>query len=224
MLIPSIDLMGGKVVQLVQGARKLLEFDDYEPWIERFRYFPLVQLIDLDAALGSGNNVSLVSEIVQQLPCQVGGGIRSIAGADRLLQAGAQRVIFGSALFRGNLVDQDLACSLAAGLPRESLTFAVDAKAGRLAVRGWRATLDLSPVAAMRLLEPFCSAFLYTNIETEGTMCGIATGTPQALRAATARKLYYAGGIRSWEEINRLDALGVDAVVGMAIYKEVLTV
>ena len=93
MLIPSIDLMGGKVVQLVQGKKKALEFDGFEDWVERFSAYPLVQLIDLDAAIGPGNNAALVGEIASRLPCQVGGGIRSIAAAQNMLAAGARRVI-----------------------------------------------------------------------------------------------------------------------------------
>ena len=100
MLIPSIDLMGGKIVQLVQGERKHVEFSNFAEWVERFRGFPLVQLIDLDAAMDSGTNSPLIAQIVQQLPCQVGGGIRSIERAAQLLQQGARRVIFGSALIR----------------------------------------------------------------------------------------------------------------------------
>jgi phosphoribosylformimino-5-aminoimidazole carboxamide ribotide isomerase len=100
-LIPSIDLMGGKIVQLVQGEKKALEFDNFDYWIERFSKYPLVQVIDLDAARGAGNNRLLVNQIVQRLNCQVGGGIRSLETARELLQAGARRVILGSALIKG---------------------------------------------------------------------------------------------------------------------------
>src|ERR1700729_1256649 len=98
MLIPSIDLMGGKIVQLVQGQRKALEFDDFEEWMARFSSFPLVQLIALSAAIGTGNNRELVRQFARRLPCQVGGGIRSIQTAEDLLAAGARRVILGSSL------------------------------------------------------------------------------------------------------------------------------
>lgn len=224
MLIPSIDLMGGKIVQLVQGRRKQLEFDDFGPWIERFRHYPLVQLIDLDAAMGSGDNRGIVTELLGHLPCQVGGGIRNIAGAERLLAQGARRVIFGSSLFTGSSVDLGFARSVAETLPRDALTFAVDAKHDRVAIRGWRDTVDLMPLEAIRRLDPYCGAFLYTNIESEGLMCGAPLEKAQSLRAITSRKLMFAGGIRSWDEINHLDALGIDAVVGMAIYSRVLAI
>src|ERR1700693_5784096 len=107
MLIPSIDLMGGKIVQLVQGKRKALEFDDFDTWVQRFLKYPLVQLIDLDAAIGTGNNVELVREVARQLPCQVGGGIRSVTAAEAALAAGAQRVILGSALFSDGKLDEN---------------------------------------------------------------------------------------------------------------------
>lgn len=218
MLIPSIDLMGGKIVQLVQGEKKSLEFDDFAPWIEKFRAYPLVQLIDVDAAIGTGNNRERIADLVRQLPCQVGGGIRTAGDAERLLSAGARRVIFGSALFDEDKADVSFAHSLAAELPRERLTFAVDARRDQVAVRGWRRVLPLSPAKAIQSLEDYCSAFLYTHIDTEGMMCGIPMDKISALRAATSRKLICAGGIRTWEEIERLDAMEMDAVVGMAIY------
>lgn len=224
MLIPSIDLMGGKIVQLVQGKDKLLEFDDFEPWVERFRDYPLIQLIDLDAAMNKGDQRELIAQLACRLPCQVGGGVRGAKDAEQLFQAGAQRVILGSALFRENAVDEDFARNLSENLPSERLTFAVDAKNGRVAVRGWRATLNLAPSDAMRALEAYCGAFLYTHIDTEGLMCGIPFEIVSQLRATTARRLFCAGGIKSWDEIHRLDAAGVDAVVGMAIYNLSLAV
>lgn len=218
MLIPSIDLMGGKIVQLVQGRELALASDDCERWIERFRRYPLVQLVDLDAALGTGNNRLLAEEFMRRLPCQVGGGVRTIGDAVRLFEAGARRVVFGSALFHDGCPDREFARSLAAALPREQLTFAIDARDDRIAVRGWRVLLDLTPRQAIRSLEDFCGAFLYTHIATEGRMCGIPLDTVRTLREATSRRLICAGGIRSQAEVAQLDALGVDAVVGMAIY------
>lgn len=218
MLIPSIDLMGGKIVQLVQGERKQLEFDNFADWIDRFRRFPLTQLIDLDAAIGRGDNASLIAEIVRQLPCQVGGGIRCIDRAGQLLDLGARRVIFGSSLIRDAQPDLNFARSAAADLGMDSLTFAVDSKAGRVAIRGWREQTTLTPLAMMQALEPFCGAFLYTHIDTEGLLQGIPIDTVRALRAATTRKLIVAGGVSTLSQIDQLDALGIDAVVGMAIY------
>jgi phosphoribosylformimino-5-aminoimidazole carboxamide ribotide isomerase len=218
MLIPSIDLMGGKIVQLVQGERKQLEFENFADWIDRFRPFPLVQLIDLDAAMGHGNNAIQVKQIAQELPCQVGGGIRSIARAKELLALGARRVIFGSSLIRNAQPDLDFARAASEQLGSDSLTFAIDSKAGRVAIRGWRERTTLTPAEMMQALEPFCSTFLYTNIDTEGLLQGIPMETVRALRAATTRKLIVAGGVSTIAEIEHLDSLGIDAVVGMAIY------
>jgi phosphoribosylformimino-5-aminoimidazole carboxamide ribotide isomerase len=218
MLIPSIDLMDGKIVQLVQGERKALEFSNFEEWIQRFRGFPLVQLIDLDAAMGRGNNTELVAQIVGRLPCQVGGGIRSIQRAQELLQQGARRVIFGSALIRDARPDEQFAGEAAANLGANFLTFAIDSKAGRVAIRGWKEQTTLTAVEMVLELEPYCGAFLYTHIDTEGLLNGISMEAVQSVRAATSRTLMAAGGVSTLEEVDELDALGIDSVVGMAIY------
>jgi phosphoribosylformimino-5-aminoimidazole carboxamide ribotide isomerase len=217
-LIPSIDLMGGKIVQLVQGEKKVLEFDDFEEWIARFSGFPLVQLIDLDAAIGTGNNRALLSKFTTRLPCQVGGGIRSLADAAEVLAVGAKRIILGSVLIRDSQVDQAAANTFADTLGPDRLTFGVDSKGGRVAIRGWREVTELLPETMIRVLEPLCAAFLYTHIDTEGLMRGIPLETVRTLRAATSRQLIAAGGIASQKEIDQLHQLGIDAVVGMAIY------
>lgn len=219
MLIPSIDLMGGKVVQLVQGARKALEFDDFVPWVDRFAKYPLVQLIDLDAALGRGNNRDVVRVIARRLPCQVGGGIRSVVEARAAFEAGAQRVIVGSSLISAGQIDTEFAREMATQLGADKLVFAADCRRGHVAIKGWTEATAITAEELMRKLESYCSAFLYTNIDTEGLLSGIPMAVIEALRKATARQLIAAGGIRSQQEIADLDALGVDAVVGMAIYK-----
>jgi len=218
MLIPSIDLMGGKIVQLVRGERKALEFDDFEEWIQRFSSFPLVQLIDLDAAMGNGNNAELVVQLARRLPCQVGGGIRSIATAKQTLAFGAKRVILGSSLVRDGKPDRTFAKQAAQTLGREKLVFAIDTKQGRVAIRGWRELTDVTAIEMICVLEPWCSAFLYTHIDTEGSMQGIPFDTVRQLRNSTKKQLIVAGGIATNEEIARLHAMNVDAVVGMAIY------
>lgn len=218
MLIPSIDLMGGKIVQLVQGERKVLEFDDFEEWIARFSSFPLIQLIDLDAALGAGNNRDLVHKFARRLPCQVGGGVRSIQAAEQMLSIGAQRVILGSSLIRDGRPDSVFAEKIADAVGPEKLVFAIDSKQGRVAIRGWREITTITPLEMISALEPWCSAFLYTNIDTEGLMRGIPMDTVSRLRASTAKQLIVAGGIASSQQVDQLDALGIDAVVGMAIY------
>ncbi len=218
MLIPSIDLQGGRVVQLVQGERLAIASDDVEGWIRRFSHFDRVQLIDLDAAKAEGDNASLVETICARLPCRVGGGVRSVARAEALLTHGARKVIIGSALFRGDRPDLELARSFADAVGAERLIAAVDARGGRVAIHGWRTVLDITPVDAVRALEPFVGEFLYTNVDTEGLMQGTDRQAIEAVRAATTRAIAAAGGITAEAEIAWLDGIGVDAVVGMAVY------
>ena len=222
MLIPAIDLLGGQVVQLVQGEEPRLAFDDVDFWIERFRPYPIVQLIDLDAAKRQGHNRALIERIARELPCQVGGGVRTVEDAQALLDSGARKVIFGSALFEElkdeAAVNTTLAGELHRVLGRERFLASIDTKGGRVAVRGWRHQLALSPEEAMRALEPFCGGFLYTHVDTEGTMRGFPLEQARRLRALTERQLIVAGGIREQAEIDALHAMGVDAVAGMAVY------
>jgi phosphoribosylformimino-5-aminoimidazole carboxamide ribotide isomerase len=223
MLIPSIDLMGGKIVQLVQGEKKKLEFDNFEYWIDRFSKYPTVQLIDLDAARGVGDNRQLVRQIVGRLPCQVGGGIRDVETAQQLLSLGARKVIIGSALLTRSAtsdveINKQHAGALADAIPKKALMFALDSRGGRVAIDGWRKQTALTPFDMIRELEPFCGSFLYTHIDTEGLMGGIPMATVRAIRAATNHHLVVAGGITGQQEIDTLDALGIDAVVGMALY------
>ena len=218
MLIPSIDLQNGQVVQLVQGERLAIEVADPEPWIERFSRFPRVQLIDLDAARGRGDNAALVRAICARLPCRVGGGIRSVERAREVLALGAHAVIAGSALFRDGAVDAAFARLLAETAGVDRVIAAVDSRGGRVVIHGWKTALPLTAVDAVRALEPFCSEFLYTHVDTEGLMSGTDMQAIMAVRQATAKRVTAAGGITTWDEINRLDAAGIDAVVGMAIY------
>ena len=219
MLIPSIDLMGSKIVQLVQGKKKALEFDDFEEWIERFSKYPLVQLIDLDAAMGQGSNAARIVEIARRLPCQVGGGIRSMDAARSALEAGAQRVIVGSALFAEGKLDCEFAEQLADLAGANRLVFALDAIGGRVTTHGWRKVSNVRPIEMIQALDGWCAAFLYTHVDTEGLLQGFPQEVIAPLRAATKRQLIAAGGIRSQQEIDALDAMGVDSVVGMAIYR-----
>jgi len=218
MLIPSIDLMSGKIVQLVQGEKKALDFDDFEYWIERFSKYPLVQLIDLDAAKGEGDNRHLLSRFISKLPCQVGGGIRDIATAQQVAALGAKRVIIGSALFKDGKIQRELAAEFARVLTPQKLTFAVDAKKGKVAIHGWRTVTEFTAAQAMRELDRWCNAFLYTHVDTEGMLKGFPAEVVPELQLATSRKIIVAGGISSMEEVRRLDNMGVDAIVGMAIY------
>jgi phosphoribosylformimino-5-aminoimidazole carboxamide ribotide isomerase len=218
MLIPSIDLQGGRIVQLVQGEKLAVETDDVDVWVARFARYSKVQLIDLDAAKGEGANEALVARICGALPCRVGGGIRTIERAEATLAIGATKVILGSSLFKDGAVDIDFARRLSDRVGPERLIAAVDGRGGRVVVHGWRTALDLTPADAMQRLEPFFGEFLYTHVDLEGLMRGTDMPAIAALRAATTRPLTAAGGITTREEIDRLDAMGIDAVVGMAIY------
>jgi phosphoribosylformimino-5-aminoimidazole carboxamide ribotide isomerase len=218
MLIPSIDLQGGKIVQLVQGERLAVETSDVDAWIQKFAAYPKVQLIDLDAAKGAGNNESLVARICRALPCRVGGGIRTIERAQAILAVGARKVILGSSLFTGNLVNIHFARDLSDQIGPDRLIAAVDGKGGKVVVHGWRTSLEISPAEAIRMLEPFFSEFLYTHVDLEGLMKGTDMAAIRALRETTTRALTAAGGITTHEEIDLLDAMTVDAVVGMALY------
>jgi phosphoribosylformimino-5-aminoimidazole carboxamide ribotide isomerase len=225
MLIPSIDLLGGRIVQLVQGEKLRLAFDDFEYWIEKFSKFPLVQLIDLDAAMRQGDNSELVAQIAKRLPVQAGGGIHTVERARQVLEAGAKRVIIGSALFSAEgKVNTEFATELAAAVGAERVVAGIDTKNGRIAVKGWKAQVALTPDDAIPELEAHAAAFLYTHVDGEGLMQGFPIEAAARLRKLTQRQLIVAGGIRSQQEVDALDALGADAVVGMAVYTELLAV
>jgi phosphoribosylformimino-5-aminoimidazole carboxamide ribotide isomerase len=225
MLIPSIDLLGGRIVQLVQGEKLRLAFDDFEYWIGKFSRFSLIQLIDLDAAMRQGDNSGLVAQIAKRLPVQAGGGIHSIDRARQVLDAGAKRVIIGSAFFtEAGVVNTEFAANLAATIGPDQVVAGIDTKNGRIAVKGWKAQVALTPDDAIPHLEPHVSAFLYTHVDGEGLMQGFPIATAERLRKLTRRQLIVAGGIRSQEEVDALHALGADAVVGMAVYTELLAV
>ncbi|MGO9324521.1 MAG: HisA/HisF-related TIM barrel protein [Terracidiphilus sp.] len=225
MLIPSIDLMGGRIVQLVQGEKLRLAFDDFEYWIEKFSRFPLVQLIDLDAAMRQGDNSALVEQIAKRLPVQAGGGIHTIDRARQVLNAGARRVIIGSAFFTAEgAVNSIFAAELASAIGFDRIVAGIDTKNGRIAVKGWKAQIALTADDAIPQLEPHVAAFLYTHVDTEGTMQGFPIETAARLRKLTKRQLIVAGGIRSQQEVDALDTIGADAVVGMAVYTKLLAV
>jgi phosphoribosylformimino-5-aminoimidazole carboxamide ribotide isomerase len=233
MLIPSIDLMGGRIVQLVRGEKLKLAFDDFDYWIERFAAYPLVQLIDLDAAMRQGENRVLIERIASRLPCQVGGGIRTVEQAEALINAGARRIIFGSVLFAqpdspetagSSPVNSAFAKMAAQALGVERIVAGIDTKQGKIAIKGWKEQVELLPDDAIHLLEPYCGAFLYTHVDTEGTMQGFPIEVAKRLRALTRKQLIVAGGIREQSEIDELDRIGVDAVAGMAVYSGKLQV
>jgi phosphoribosylformimino-5-aminoimidazole carboxamide ribotide isomerase len=218
MLIPSIDLQDGAVVQLIQGERLAIRDDDVFTWVRRFERYPKVQVIDLDAAMGVGDNLPLVRRIAGSLSCRVGGGVRSAARAEEVLAAGAKQIIAGSALFKDGRPDLAFAASLAEAVGRARVIAAVDSRGGRVVIHGWKTALPLTPEQAVRVLEPYCDEFLYTHVDAEGLMGGTDMNAIAAVGRATTRRVTAAGGITTQAEIDQLDALGIDAVVGMAIY------
>lgn len=224
MLIPSIDLMGGQVVQLQQGERLAVASADLEGWMAKFASFPMVQLIDLDAAKGQGDNRTLIDKVCKALPCQVGGGIRSVDRARELLAAGARRVIVSSALFNETGVNTAWAWDLADAIGADRIVAAVDSRGGRVVIHGWKTPLAVTTFEAIHALEPFVGAFLYTHVDTEGLLTGLDRDVITAIAAETSRRLIAAGGIRSMAEVDALDTMGVDAVVGMAIYTGLIRV
>ncbi len=224
MLIPSIDLQGGAVVQLVQGERLAIRDDDVFKWVRRFERFPKVQVIDLDAATGAGDNLALVRTLAGSLSCRVGGGIRTVERAQDVLAAGARQIIAGSSLFKNGKPDLDFAKRLADAVGVDRVIAAVDSRGGHVVIHGWKTSLPLTPVEAVKALEPYCGEFLYTHVDTEGLMRGTDRGAILAVCRATARRVTAAGGITTQDEIDDLDRQGVDAVVGMALYTGTLKV
>ena len=218
MLIPSIDLKGGQVVQLIQGERPAIATDDLDLWISRFRGFPRVQLIDLDAAMGTGTNDKLLRQVASVLPCRVGGGIRTVDRASEVLEYGAEAVIIGSSLFLEGKPNIDFANTLASTIGKRRIIAAVDSKGGRVVIKGWTEATSLTAVDAVQALEPFCGEFLYTHVDKEGLMEGTDLDAIMAVKQATSRRVTAAGGITTQTEIDRLNEEGIDAVVGMAIY------
>ena len=218
MLIPSIDLKDGQVVQLIQGERPAIATDDLDLWISRFKGFPRVQLIDLDAAMRTGTNDKLLRRVASVLPCRVGGGIRTIDRACEVLEYGAEAVIIGSSLFLEGKPNIDFANTLASTIGKRRIIAAVDSKGGRVVIKGWTEATSLTAVDAVQALEPFCGEFLYTHVDKEGLMEGTDLDAIMAVKQATSRRVTAAGGITTQTELDRLNEEGIDAVVGMAIY------
>ena len=222
MIIPCIDLMGRKVVQLVQGKEKFLELPDAVAVLEKFSGYPEIQVIDLDAAMGKAeNNEAIVRELCRRKPCRVGGGIRSVERAQAVVKDGALQVIVGSSAFTAQGINDEFLRSLVAAVPRERILIAVDSLGDRVAIRGWRETLPLTSAQALPQLEPYCSGFLCTYIDAEGRLQGTNLDWFRSLRAVTELPITAAGGITTDEEILALDELGMHAALGMAIYRKV---
>jgi phosphoribosylformimino-5-aminoimidazole carboxamide ribonucleotide (ProFAR) isomerase len=221
MIIPCIDLMGGKVVQLIQGREKFLELPDPLAVLAKFADYPQIQVIDLDGALGRGDHSEIIRELCGRKPCRVGGGIRTVKKAVQVVAGGALKVIVGSSAFTSDGINTAFLEDLLAAVPREKLMIAVDCLGDRVAIRGWRETLPLSSAQALVQLEPYCSEFLCTYIDAEGKLQGTNLAWFKSLRAATQLPVTAAGGITTDAEIKALEEIGMNAALGMAIYKKV---
>jgi phosphoribosylformimino-5-aminoimidazole carboxamide ribonucleotide (ProFAR) isomerase len=221
MIIPCIDLMGGKVVQLIQGREKFLELPDALAVLAKFADYPQIQVIDLDGALGRGDHSEIIRELCRRKPCRVGGGIRTVAKAVQVVAGGALKVIVGSSAFTSDGINSTFLENLLAAVPREKLMIAVDCLGDRVAIRGWRETLPLSSAQALVQLEPYCSEFLCTYIDAEGKLQGTNLAWFKNLRGATQLPVTAAGGITTAEEIKALEEIGMNAALGMAIYRKV---
>lgn len=209
MIIPSIDISGGQAVQLIGGQEKALDAGDPLAVAERFAVAGPLAVIDLDAAMGKGDNHAVIEQLVRRYACRVGGGIRSIGAAERWLDAGAAQIILGTAA-RPDLLAQ---------LPRERVITALDARDGEVMVEGWQTATGTGVIERMAELRDLVSGFLVTFIEVEGRMTGTQMGQVQQLvDSAGAARLTVAGGVTTAEEIAALDRLGADAQVGMALY------
>ncbi len=218
MIVPCIDLMDGKVVQLVQGREKALEAESAEEMLRRFAGFPEIQVIDLDAALGRGSNDSLVRLVAWKSKARVGGGIRTVERARALVDQGAHRVIVGTSAFSAEGVRHEFLAALRAEIGREPIVVAVDSKGGRIVVRGWQESTELNAEAVLHELEPYCSGFLCTYVDKEGMLQGTDLDWFRRLRAATSLELTAAGGITTMDDVRALLSMGVHAALGMAIY------
>ena len=218
MIFPCIDLMDGKVVQLVQGREKALEGDAPLEMLRKFAAFPEIQVIDLDAAMGRGSNDALVTLLASRAACRVGGGVRTVDRAQSLVEQGARKVIAGTAAFNAEGVNRAFLEPLAAAVGRERVIVALDSKDGRVVVKGWQESTRFTAEEMLRLLEPYCSGFLCTYVDKEGMLEGTDLGWFRRLRAATSLEITAAGGITTMDEVRALLAMGVHAARGMAIY------
>lgn len=209
MIVPSIDIMGGRAVQLRRGREFVLDAGDPVAWLDRFSVAGEVAVVDLDAALGTGSNAGLIRELVRRAPCRVGGGIRSLEAARTWLDAGATRVVIGTAATP----------EFCGALPRDRVMAAVDSERGRVVVDGWRMPTGQDTIDAVRRLAPTVGGFLLTQVEHEGAMSGFDLELVRAVVAAAGpARVTAAGGITSADEIGLLDRESVDAQIGMALY------
>ena len=207
MIIPSIDIMGGKAVQLKQGKEKVYENENIDDLIEQYRLFPEINVIDLDSAMGKGDNKELIKRICQKVDCNIGGGIRNIELAKEYIEAGAKRIMIGTKATK-EFLEQ---------LPKEKVIVALDTKNGKLATYGWQKLEDQDIYKKMQELENYCEKYLITNVNVEGLNSGTDLQFFQTLVGKTKNDIMVAGGITTLEEIKAIHELGFDQVLGMAI-------
>lgn len=218
MIIPCIDLQDGKVVQLVQGKKKALEGEAPLRMLEKFAAFGVIQVIDLDAAMGKGSNDAIVRDLAKRATTRVGGGVRTVERAQALVQAGASRVIVGTAAYSGNGVNQAFLEQLDRAVGREKILLALDSKGGRITIKGWQEAIELTAEQVIRKLEPYCGGFLCTYVDKEGMLEGTDLDWYRRLRNATSHEITAAGGITTIAEIRELAAMKVHSALGMAVY------
>lgn len=220
MIIPCIDLLGGKVVQLVQGQEnsKVLELPDACAVLGRFAAYPQVQVIDLDAAMDREPQAELIRQLTQRKPCRVGGGVRSVERALEVVGQGALKVIAGSSAFTPGGVNHDFLTRLAAAVPWDKIMISVDCLNDHVAIHGWKQVLPLTSGEVLPQLEPYCSEFLCTCIDVEGKYEGTRLDWFRKLREATSLPITAAGGITTDDEIRSLEEIGMHAALGVAIY------
>jgi phosphoribosylformimino-5-aminoimidazole carboxamide ribotide isomerase len=220
MIIPCIDLQDGKAVQLVQGRRRVLAVDDILGLLQRFQSYPILHVIDLDAAMRKGSNGRWIKKLTRagKMKVRVGGGVRTARMAQKILSWGAEKIIVGSAAFRDGKVDEKFLRDLRGRVGKKRVIVALDTKKGCILVRGWQERLALRPADVISALEPFCSEFLATYVDNEGTMKGTNLAWFRKLRSTTRFPITAAGGIREMSEVRALEKIGMNAAVGMAIY------
>ena len=228
MLIPCIDLQGGQAVQLVHGRKRELAVADVFGLLKRFKKYRWLHIIDLDAAMGKSQNDELVRELCASarkefgMKVRVGGGIRTVARAAEICGWGASQIIIGSAAFRDGKINTRFLRQLSEIVPRKKIIIALDTAKGQITIYGWRERIALHAEEVMPRLEPYCSGFLCTDVDREGTMSGANLARFKKLREATSLPIIAAGGIKSRREIAALEKMGMDAAAGMAMYKNKL--